>query len=1006
MGYTDSANKPVSEITTSGAVGGFADNAISPSGETSVIGAMRPSSNKRRTSIDRFHRELKRALGQHDESEYPDMRLLERIDVMLTKHGKPVVDPAGLHESWSPTGTAVDEIDYMKHRDELEKKYTPGWHQERTTMRRNSDGAQLSAKKADQVHRVRDTLFSKAKQANKKKTMTESSVEDAAQGLVRWIDNDGDLHRSRHEPIIKNLVAKLGSGKYDSNLAVKLFQYLADAGAQSLAKDQADQSSLPWHKQHPTAVRKRVAEMLRDTFERKVRDGNFSQFLPKKYNHVNIAAMLTKKSESVIDLDNTNESFVRQIQRGDRVTISMPHGGTKTGRAVMPSSHGGWVLNMGGAHGTPGIADDNNIVKVSRAKQTKPVTADENVDEKKSVWRHEPDPDAQGKFRFVRNSDGQVHRTGSGMVRRLSHEPTAKKYAQQLNKTDGFSWLPRKGGTDTDVEEGKKPSAVSRAQSMLAKKYSAHLATKTAQNRRAVNPSKSPQKDQGGASVYEAGTKHTISSVRAFIARINAEQKSAFSLGGAYGNLELWAKDAKGDNHRIEVGSSADVYNAIVRERFKTKWTVNEARQLSVPEKHQLNIAKKTLRMNDVMARVMGGMTKDQSRSFLRSIGWTAARIKQHEDGPDGKVKGGEVAEAKKPSTRELHKALMAKIGKTVRPIDADEYPPGGSASRKGLEGPFTRPNGKVRYYDAKAGRYYDSKTDMYDEVDEGSGSVDEGPGVDPKKWFRRQGDILKRMTAKLQRAGLDATYGDREIAVTADGYDITIYFVGAGPASNGERFASLYMKIVTAGGAVENYGGLATGNRPMRDGKARFKELTGVEFEGGGTYSGGGAGSGGRMSRDHMFERASAEISRAVRLLKTVEESDTEGNHYEAFYKGRRMSVRAATSYAAQKKAAAAFKAKKEWEVKVIIAARADGTPVVHTATESSRAPDRIDAFYAIGENGGEIDGVRVDRDDAEVVLSVYAALGDKNRTALAEMPVVKIIEVSKHLLVENVTN
>jgi len=52
------------------------------------------------------------------------------------------------------------------------------------------------------------------------------------------------------------------------------------------------------------------------------------------------------------------------IRPGDRVTIVDRFGKERTGRAVMRGPHG-WVLNMGGKHGTPGIADERNIVKVS-----------------------------------------------------------------------------------------------------------------------------------------------------------------------------------------------------------------------------------------------------------------------------------------------------------------------------------------------------------------------------------------------------------------------------------------------------------------------------------------------------------------------------------------------------------------------------------------------------------------------------------------------------------------
>lgn len=59
------------------------------------------------------------------------------------------------------------------------------------------------------------------------------------------------------------------------------------------------------------------------------------------------------------------------IQIGDRVTVRVPAGvgrngqewSEKTGRAVMRGPHG-WVLNLGGRHGTPGVATLENFVRV------------------------------------------------------------------------------------------------------------------------------------------------------------------------------------------------------------------------------------------------------------------------------------------------------------------------------------------------------------------------------------------------------------------------------------------------------------------------------------------------------------------------------------------------------------------------------------------------------------------------------------------------------------------
>jgi hypothetical protein len=75
-----------------------------------------------------------------------------------------------------------------------------------------------------------------------------------------------------------------------------------------------------------------------------------------------------------------------QIKAGDRVTILVPNGKSlerdangkatgkvvqdwkqSSGRAVMRGP-AGWVLNMGGRYGTPAIASESNIVKVTKRR--------------------------------------------------------------------------------------------------------------------------------------------------------------------------------------------------------------------------------------------------------------------------------------------------------------------------------------------------------------------------------------------------------------------------------------------------------------------------------------------------------------------------------------------------------------------------------------------------------------------------------------------------------------
>lgn len=49
-------------------------------------------------------------------------------------------------------------------------------------------------------------------------------------------------------------------------------------------------------------------------------------------------------------------------------------------------------------------------------------------------------------------------------------------------------------------------------------------------------------------------------------------------------------------------------------------------RKLEVPEKHQLKIARQTLKYSDVGAQIMGGMTKDQARQVILKLTGRAAK--------------------------------------------------------------------------------------------------------------------------------------------------------------------------------------------------------------------------------------------------------------------------------------------------------------------------------------------------------------------------------------------
>ena len=82
------------------------------------------------------------------------------------------------------------------------------------------------------------------------------------------------------------------------------------------------------------------------------------------------AAHMFPKSMETIRKALGTRPLVDAIRRGDHVTIVDRFGQTRKGKAVMLGP-AGWVLNMGGPHGTPAIATSENVVKVHRPRSTR-----------------------------------------------------------------------------------------------------------------------------------------------------------------------------------------------------------------------------------------------------------------------------------------------------------------------------------------------------------------------------------------------------------------------------------------------------------------------------------------------------------------------------------------------------------------------------------------------------------------------------------------------------------
>lgn len=68
-----------------------------------------------------------------------------------------------------------------------------------------------------------------------------------------------------------------------------------------------------------------------------------------------------------------NPDLFDSIKFGDRVTIVNRFGQERTGRATIHNREADlWVLNMGGPHGTPGIATRENVTRVKGSGRRNP----------------------------------------------------------------------------------------------------------------------------------------------------------------------------------------------------------------------------------------------------------------------------------------------------------------------------------------------------------------------------------------------------------------------------------------------------------------------------------------------------------------------------------------------------------------------------------------------------------------------------------------------------------
>lgn len=94
-----------------------------------------------------------------------------------------------------------------------------------------------------------------------------------ADELLLYIENDGDLYRQQATPIMANLARRMLKNTYDSTKAVKLWRYLADAGAKKYTKEFGTPGPNGSFGTFTPAMRQEVARDMAESFERAIKGG-------------------------------------------------------------------------------------------------------------------------------------------------------------------------------------------------------------------------------------------------------------------------------------------------------------------------------------------------------------------------------------------------------------------------------------------------------------------------------------------------------------------------------------------------------------------------------------------------------------------------------------------------------------------------------------------------------------------------------------------------------------
>ena len=176
-----------------------------------------------------------------------------------------------------------------------------------------------------------------------------------------------------------------------------------------------------------------------------------------------------------------------EIQNGDKVTIAVRFGAQRTGTAVMRNSYGGWVLNMGGKYGTPGLASEENFVKATRPRGKGSMTRDGSYEATLMFDADEDDPTRIAQQRLmaspfaqqarpltaepprITSAQGSTARGSSSVLRGMTSKPGTPIPGPSLKTLDERLNLGGEEGKSLKyfMQAGKRQAALDYADELL-----------------------------------------------------------------------------------------------------------------------------------------------------------------------------------------------------------------------------------------------------------------------------------------------------------------------------------------------------------------------------------------------------------------------------------------------------------------------------------------------------------------------------------------------------------